>query len=836
MAPKRTSTSVAPAMSQAAIRKLVADSVAELAALCPTMVPNSKKLMEVFIGRLPRSIEDINYRFKASNIGGSHYHNPEVNGSGAVIKSFISISLASMLNILLISLDTTYDIELADGNLVGTNTVIQGCTLILLNQPFEIDLMPIKLGSFDVVIGMDWLSKYHAKIICDEKVVHIPFNGETLIIRGAPVLFVKKKDGSFRMCIDYRELNKLTIKNSYPLPRIDDLFNQLQGSSVYLKIDLRSSYHQLRVKDEDIPKIAFRTRYHGVLSITFEAFLDEVSFTYLWAKLEMYQLTGPGSIHETLKDCTNSDNACKCKRRQRELWHYKAKKPLEFQVGDRVMLKVSPRKGVIRFGKRGKLNPWYIGPFKILDRVGPVAYRLELPEELMDTCTTAEAIWQRVERLMPGTMQNKVDRETRFNNEFDQFVAEPGESLVSVYNRFAQLMNDLERNSIIFPKVTVNTKFLNCLQPEWLKYVTQVRLAKRLTEDTYDDLFNYLQQFEKLITTVRRVSTVRRIKTRESFKMKIVYQDYLRDKAKKLEKSHDPLALVAHTGSFPRSTTPYYITHPSSVVDYDDDYQGDAVQNNYEDPLTSAMILLARAISQRFSNPTNNHFCTSSNTRNQAIVQGDRVNIQSRNSGNDGRNTRGSYVQEEIIEVRKNDFVFTDASSMEEIEELSANICLRAKIKPTNFDSDVRPSYDSTFLSEAQSYLKRKMSENEDKYHDTVLDLKARAKKNEDVLLKIGNSLQGMFMLGPKPMSFYDSKVKHGLGYTNPYTLKKAISQNPKLYDASCLDDSKIHMNVRDIEDILDDATNNQIKMQKKSQDVRIMKIHVKDSVTPCNV
>ncbi|GJX04006.1 hypothetical protein Tco_0189922 [Tanacetum coccineum] len=128
--------------------------------------------------------------------------------------------------------------------------------------------------------------------------------------------------------------------------------------------------------------------YHGVLSITFEAFLDEVSFTYLWAKLEMYQLTGPGSIHETLKDCTNSDNACKCKRRQRELWHYKAKKPLEFQVGDRVMLKVSPRKGVIRFGKRGKLNPWYIGPFKILDRVGPVAYRLELPEELSNVHST----------------------------------------------------------------------------------------------------------------------------------------------------------------------------------------------------------------------------------------------------------------------------------------------------------------------------------------------------------------------------------------------------------------------------------------------------------------
>ncbi|GJY17143.1 hypothetical protein Tco_0388634 [Tanacetum coccineum] len=136
--------------------------------------------------------------------------------------------------------------------------------------------MPIKLDSFDVVIGMDWLSKYHARIICDENVVHIPIDGETLIIRVQvmekksdnkrledipvvrefPKVFLEDLPCLPQMCIDYRELNKLTIKNHYPLPRIGDLFDQLQGSSVYSKIDLRSGYHQLRVRDEDWKRIS----------------------------------------------------------------------------------------------------------------------------------------------------------------------------------------------------------------------------------------------------------------------------------------------------------------------------------------------------------------------------------------------------------------------------------------------------------------------------------------------------------------------------------------------------------------------------------------------------
>ncbi|GJU83634.1 putative reverse transcriptase domain-containing protein [Tanacetum coccineum] len=291
-------------------------------------------------------------------------------------KSFINSGFSHLIDIKPVRLNISYEVELADGKLVSTNTVLRGCTLNLLNQLFEVDLMPIELGAFDVIIGMDWLVKHDALIVCGKKEVHIPVKGKMLVVKGncdesrlkvvscikarkyiergchlfvahvtekepkekrledvpiirdfpevfpddlpglppprqvefrielvpgaapvarapyrlapselkelsdqlkelsekgfirpssspwgAPVLFVKKKDGSFRMCIDYRELNKLTVKNRYPLPRIDDLFDQLQGSSVYSKIDLRSGYHQLRIREEDIPITAFRTRY-----------------------------------------------------------------------------------------------------------------------------------------------------------------------------------------------------------------------------------------------------------------------------------------------------------------------------------------------------------------------------------------------------------------------------------------------------------------------------------------------------------------------------------------------------------------------------------------------
>ncbi|KAF5803619.1 putative nucleotidyltransferase, Ribonuclease H [Helianthus annuus] len=291
-------------------------------------------------------------------------------------KSFVSYGFIRHPSFVLTKLPMPLEVEIGNNKSFIVCDVCENCTMNIDDEEYTIDLIPMSMGEFQVVVGMDWLSRYHAKVVCFRKEIKLTspsgkqvtiygekggnpvictmleahklmkhgckafmvYASETekelLKIRdvpvvrdyedvfpeelpgipperevefgielipgakpvakapyrlapselqelmsqiqefldkgfirpsvspwGAPVLFVKKKDVSMRMCIDYRELNKLTVKNRYPLPRIDDLFDQLQGASWFSKIDLRSGYHQLKVKEEDVPKTAFRTRY-----------------------------------------------------------------------------------------------------------------------------------------------------------------------------------------------------------------------------------------------------------------------------------------------------------------------------------------------------------------------------------------------------------------------------------------------------------------------------------------------------------------------------------------------------------------------------------------------
>ncbi|GJS28338.1 putative reverse transcriptase domain-containing protein [Tanacetum coccineum] len=312
----------------------------------------TNKILRTIRGRIKETLREITKHQPALKEDTKHLaEDASVLFDTGADRSFVSYAFSKYIDIPPTTLDTNYSVELADRKSLTTNTILRGYTLNLQNYLFKIDLLPIELGSFDVIVRMDWMAEHRAEVVCYEKYIRVPYGKDMLIIQvqmmkkeeteaskkqiedvlvvrdfpevfpkdlpglpltrqvefhielipgaapvarapyllapakmkelaeqlkelsdkgfirpssslwGAPILFVKKKDGSFRMCIDYRELNKLTVKNRYPLPRIDDLFDQLQGSSIYSKINLRSGYHQLRIREEDIPKTAFRTRY-----------------------------------------------------------------------------------------------------------------------------------------------------------------------------------------------------------------------------------------------------------------------------------------------------------------------------------------------------------------------------------------------------------------------------------------------------------------------------------------------------------------------------------------------------------------------------------------------
>ncbi|GKA95562.1 reverse transcriptase domain-containing protein [Tanacetum coccineum] len=307
----------------------------ELATLCPTMVPDSEKIMEVFIGGLPQSIEGNVTASKPQILEGKPLKKPgtkDKKPSGFML-SFQLKTMGILETVLCVRKCTLHLTGLAmlcckyckqvgyltkncknKGPTTGSNLLLvtvtchacgekgplcnqcrNGLNNKALGKKLNMLLVdricsprPKRSHSFDVVIGMDWLSKYHARIICDEKVIHIPINGETLII------------------LDY---------------------------------DCEIRYH---------PEKA---------NVVADALSQKERIKPLRAKVGDVQLTGPEIIHETTKKIVQIQQRLQAVRDRQKSYANIRREPLEFQVGYRVMLKVSPRKGVIRFQKRGKLNP-----------------------------------------------------------------------------------------------------------------------------------------------------------------------------------------------------------------------------------------------------------------------------------------------------------------------------------------------------------------------------------------------------------------------------------------------------------------------------------------------
>nr|GEY68755.1 putative reverse transcriptase domain-containing protein [Tanacetum cinerariifolium] len=421
-------------------------------------------------------------------------------------RCFVSTTFSALLDVAPSTLDTSYAVELPDERTSKSNIVLRGWTLGLLGHPFNIDLMTVELGSFDVIIGMDWLAKYHALIVCDEKVVRIPYGDEVLIIQGDNcddgsklniisctktqkyiqkgcqvckpyldrfmIVFIddiliysknrKEHEGHLKLILkllkeeelyakfakcefwlskmqkekviayasrqlkvhekNYTthdlELGKVNVvvdalsrkEKSKPLrvralvmniglnlpKQILNAQSEARKEENFINEDLHGMINKLEPRADETKCLTcakFKTEYQKPSRLLVQPEIPQ----WKWENITMYfvtkfpktvagqdiiWLTGPAIIHETTEKIVQIKSRILAARDRQKSYVDVRRKHRKFQVGDNVMLKVSHWKEVIHFGKRGKLNPRYIGPFKILAKVGTVAYRLELPEQL----------------------------------------------------------------------------------------------------------------------------------------------------------------------------------------------------------------------------------------------------------------------------------------------------------------------------------------------------------------------------------------------------------------------------------------------------------------------
>nr|GEX24109.1 reverse transcriptase domain-containing protein [Tanacetum cinerariifolium] len=517
----------------------------ELALLCPDAVPNEKKKVELYIKGLPEIIKGQAYVIR----GAEHNQGPNVvtgtfllNNRYATMlcdsgadKSFVNIKFSHLIDIKPVKLNSNYEVELADGKVVSTNSVLRGCTLNLLDHLFDINLMLIELGTFDVIVGMDWLVERDALIMCGKKEVYVPYKNKTLVVKSdssvsrlkvisyikerkyiergsqlfiaqvtekeptkkqlqdVPVIYTSLRYGHFefqvmpfeltnapavfmdlmnRVCKPYmhkfvivfiddilifsknKEDHREHLKTIMKLLKNEKLYAKFLKCHLCLKsiqflghvIDSNGVHvdptkveairnwsapttptevrqflevlmqrekviaytsrqlkkheenytthdlelgakileaHTEAIKEENMKAENMGSYHASIKAAPFEALYGrKCKSPVCWSEVEDSQLTGPELIRETTEKIVQIKNRLLTARSHQKSYADVRPKPMEFEVGDMVMLKVLPWKGVIRFRKCGKLSPLYIGPFKIIERIGPMAYKLELPEKL----------------------------------------------------------------------------------------------------------------------------------------------------------------------------------------------------------------------------------------------------------------------------------------------------------------------------------------------------------------------------------------------------------------------------------------------------------------------
>nr|GEV87319.1 ribonuclease H-like domain-containing protein [Tanacetum cinerariifolium] len=446
-----------------------------------------------------------------------------------------------------------YEIEIASRQLVEIDKVIKGCKLEIEGHVFDIDLIPFGNGSFDVIICLDWLSNHKAKIICHEKVVRIPLldgkvlrvlgeklnekirqlksvkakdkkQREIVVIRdfpeelsrqlkelqdkgfirpssspwGAPVLFVKKKDGSFRMCIDYKELNKLTVKNCYQLPRIDDLFDQLprRWIELFSDYDCEIRYHPTKVnvvvdalsrKERVGPKrviamimILQSSIKDRILAAQKEA-VDEIAGLQKerLARLYLNEIVARHGVpiliisdpvgRFTSRFWQSMQDALETRLDMSTDYHPQTDGQREGQlIGPELVHetteKISQINDRLKAARDRQKN--YADTAKDKGLVGKVSASTK--KKGRTVAITAEDMQKRKNDTFSGNEATKKTKKNQLKQQYSNFKAEGSETLEQTFNKLQAIVSHLEFIDVPFEQDDLNQKFLTSLAPEWL--------------------------------------------------------------------------------------------------------------------------------------------------------------------------------------------------------------------------------------------------------------------------------------------------------------------------------------------------------------------------------